>query len=536
MGLSVGFIKRLFLCFCFYSIVLQSSSQVIPWTSDNLKAIEDEKDDNNDFLESTLLDAVSTKEKRLINTEAEAHDERTSQLIIYFNEINFDQLISNVYLSFRQNGFIFFVSNDKQCSTCQFYAHNAASAFVKLVKEYKSGISFYLFDCSSNPSYCEQELGIHAYPTLAYYHNMGDFTFFNSHTPFKVLKKIAETVRPLNNLDGKPHIEDVVRLKELESLENRYPVFFLYLHDYGSTSEDFDYLRMFSRSLAGYAPIFRSDDLNLAKHYDITRLPHLLAVRNGIPFSYPAKYVSCMRNTIRMCSWAAKQKYALVPELTPEFAKTIDEGAYLAIALISPTSRDIESNDLHDVQTIAKQWIQTLRSNERSQLLQARKEWWDYVKRLKAKGYQDIASRASHPLPLPENKKITFVWLNALHWKSWLSDMFSIKSIPQSRFLFVHPSGLNYWDHSEDGTLLTLDQPSHIVHTALGVSSIEGRPPHHKLTVSREYFWLIQIKEFLAFYQIYLWLLTACFILVVYWPSVITSLKQRSLQHFRKSI
>ncbi|EPX73529.1 protein disulfide isomerase [Schizosaccharomyces octosporus yFS286] len=377
---------------------------------------------------------------------------------------------------------------------------------------------------------------------------MGDFTFFNSHTPFEVLKKFTETIRPLNNLDGQPHIEDVVRLGELESLESQYDVFFLYLHDYGSTSEDFDYLRMFSRSLAGYAPIFRSDDQNLVKHYNITRLPHLLAVRNGIPFSYPAKDVSSMRNTIRMCSWAAKHKYALVPELTPQLARSLDDDSYLAIALINPASHDVESNDLHNVQSIAKQWVQDLRSIERSQLLQARKEWWDYVKRLKAKGYRDVAFRASdHPLPLPKNRKITFVWLNAFHWKSWLTDVFSIKSVPQSRFLFVHPSGLNYWDDSEDGTPLTLDHSSHIVHTALNIATVEGRPSHYKLTVSREYFWLMQIKEFLGLYQIYLWILTVCFILVFYWPSikhllrrangsVIKQLKRRSLKNFRKRV
>ncbi|EPY51169.1 protein disulfide isomerase [Schizosaccharomyces cryophilus OY26] len=548
MGLSMGFIKTLVLCLSLYSIVLRGSSLVILTNNTSLKAFEEGKNVNHSLIGASLLDVVTTKEKRLINTEAETSNQLESQLVSYFEEINYDQLHNNVYSSFRQNGFILFTSKDKRCTTCNYYAHNAASAFVKLLKEYKSGIPFYSFDCSSNPWYCQQELGIHTYPTFAYYNLMGEFTFFTSHTPFEVLIKFAETIRPLNNLDGKPHIDSVVRLKELESLESQYPTFFLYIHDYGSTSEDFNYLRMFSRSLAGYAPIFRSDDKNLANYYNITRLPHLMAVRNGVSFSYPAESVSSMRDPIRLCSWAAKLKYPLVPELTPEFAKTLDDDSYLAIALVNPISRHVESQDLHNIQSIGKQWVQTIRSIERNQLLNARKEWWDYVNYLKAKGYEDVPFRAAkHALPLPENNKITFVWLNAHQWKSWISDTFSIKSVPYSRFVLVHPSGLKYWDQSEDGTLLKLDQPARIINTTLSVLSIKGQPPPYNLTVSHEYFWLVQVKEFLASYQKYIWLQAGCFIFVLYWSSVksllyranrslITYLKQRSPQYLRKSI
>ncbi|KAL2313556.1 Protein disulfide isomerase [Schizosaccharomyces pombe] len=486
--------------------ILSSVSATVEKKEVNNKLIMPTANRDNQGVREELL-VSSFKERKLLNTNSA--NLRLNSIGSY-EMIDFKQINSEFFLSHRQHGFVLFIDSKKKPR--QSFYTDSATSIVQLSKKYRNKIKFKSVDCASSLEKCE-EIGINSFPSLVYYNNAGQKKVFTAHTPYEVLSKHADLITELDETDGKVYPQSIIRLEEFKNLKANEPVFFLYLHDYGSTPEDFDSLRIFARYLVGFAPLYRTDDEKVIKTLNVTRLPHLVAIRHGVAFSYSERSVSAMRNTFQLIKWASLLKYPLVPELTPAVVENLDSDSYLAIALINPTSQVKASKAISTVQEIGLKWTLKLREVERKQLLTAREKWWDHLRMLKQKGYDDVAFLAAeYSLPLPKNKKVTFVWVNSLQWKTWISHTFHIDPLGPSRFVLMDPSRMFYWDSSAKGLPLTLDDSSLILDTTFRVLAITGEGLPHEFSIPRGYVYLSEIKQYSSLILISLWISLILFV------------------------
>ncbi|EEB05133.1 protein disulfide isomerase [Schizosaccharomyces japonicus yFS275] len=441
------------------------------------------------------------------DSQAKMRYKRSTEVERAYKTVDIKELSGELFYNYRQHGFVLFTDSPKRCGSCKGFLEEEDSVWNVVTNEYKGKVPFFHFDCSHNSDVCKA-LEIERTPSVYYFHQTGEKTNVPLHASGSTLKTFVEAAGLTNQLDGTVFPEHDVGIEGVELLEETGEPFFLYLHDFSSMAEDFNALRVLYRSLLGYAELYGTDNKLVMERYNITTLPRLIAVRGGLPFVYPGRMVPDMHDTYKIVSWAREQKLPLAPQVHPQMTYPLRDRTYLAIACVDPSSTTSMIRDVAKVNEVARAWNIRLRAIEREQLLEGRRKWHAYVDNLKAKGYDNVPFLASrHKIPLPENKQVSFVWVNAVSWRKWLTRILGHDNVPSNQFIILDPLRVQYWDTSVDEKPLTFGDSDAVIDTVLRALSLSnGQMPKTKYTMSKTRAFFLQMLSTFAKYGSVIWI------------------------------
>jgi protein disulfide-isomerase len=291
----------------------------------------------------------------------------------------------------------------------------------QLAKNMRAKLNIGEVNCDKERRLCK-DVHAKAFPTLLFFKG-------GERAEYEGLRGLGDFIKYSENaLDLANGVPDV-NAKELEALEKKEEVIFVYFYDHATTSEDFQALERIPLSLIGHAKLVKTSDPALYDRFKITTWPRLLVSREGRPTYYTPLTPNEMRDVHQVLDWMKSVWLPLVPEMTANNARQIMDGKLVVLGVLNRENKDGFQGALREMKSAANEWMD--RQIQEFQL--ERKKLRD-AKQMRIEEAEDRnderAVRNAKAIRIDmENsgkKEVGFAWVDGAFWQRWIRTTYGV--------------------------------------------------------------------------------------------------------------
>lgn len=291
-----------------------------------------------------------------------------------------------------------------------------------VAKAMKDKIKIGDVNCDTETALCK-DARVRRYPTLIFFRG-GHRVRYDGIRGYGDLMKVANRAAEIDAFPVKH-----VNASSFRQLEKKEDVIFLYFYDHAATSEDFEALNKTRLDLAAHAPIFRTNDTELVKRFEIPFFPRFMCYREGQTNFYSQSDPQPMRDHESLVKWMKSVWLPLVSELNPTNAREILHQKYAVLGILNRQRPAHFKSAKRELKNAALEWHE-----KQSKLFQMERQDLRDSKQLRIEEAKDRNNqrqlRAAKSIRIQiseeDRKQARFAWVDGLFWQRWLKTSFGI--------------------------------------------------------------------------------------------------------------
>jgi protein disulfide-isomerase len=301
------------------------------------------------------------------------------------------------------------------CGHCQ----AMAPAWAELGKEMQGELNVAEVNCEVEKRLCK-DLKLRGYPTILFFQN-------GERVEYDGLRGLGDLVSYARKAvdSGVKQIDDA-KFKELEKAGDM-EVAFVYFYDQAAVSEDFEALDRLTLNLIGHAPLFKTNDDDMAARFRVYSRPKFMVVRDGRPSYYNALAPHDLRNYNRVLSWMKSVWLPMVPELSAANSHEIMNKKIVVLGVLSREKTDEFNLAKKELKEAAVEFMQQRQGEEQAERKRLRGQ-----KQLRLEEAEDrnderaIKAAKGTKINISSRKEVGFAWVDGVFWERWVRSTYGV--------------------------------------------------------------------------------------------------------------
>ncbi|KAF8448305.1 hypothetical protein BGX38DRAFT_1270315 [Terfezia claveryi] len=380
--------------------------------------------------------------------------------------------------SFTRDSFIKMVETTQDPWMIKFYApwcqhcQAMAPAWAGLAREMQGKLRIGEVNCDEEKRLC-REVRLRGYPTILFFQG-------GEKTEYDGLRGLGDLVSWATKATEATQIKelDVVMLDEVEAKEE---VFFVYVYNEATTSEDFAALNRLKFPLIGHAPIFKTNSKIIAERFKVgdfpvSTYPRIFVVRDGVPGYYTAFSPRELRDSQKILSWMKSVWLPMVPELTASNSHEIMNGKLVVLGILSRERPTEFAEAKKELKEAAGQWLELRAQAEKAERQQLRDKKELKIEEAEDRGDDRALQQAKNlVIKTKAKREVGFAWVDGVFWNRWLRTVYGVDVTVDGERVVINDEDAKWvWDENADGDKISFRR-SEIVETLSGVFLGDGR-------------------------------------------------------------
>ncbi|TGZ81526.1 thioredoxin-domain-containing protein [Ascodesmis nigricans] len=346
------------------------------------------------------------------------------------------------------------------CGHCQ----AMAPAWFELGREMEGKLNIGEVNCDIEKNLCKT-IGLRGYPTIYYFQN-------GEKVEYDGLRGVGDLVDFANQaVNSAVKDVDAESWNEIAKAEN-FEVAFLYFYDVATTSEDFAALDRLTLNLVGHAPLYKTQDDELAKKYKVYSRPKLMVLRDKKPTFYKVLAPQDIRHYDKVLNWMKSVWLPIVPELSAANSHEIMNRRYVVLGILDRRRQDDFIRAKKELKEAALEFMEQRETEEKNE----RKELRD-KKQLRIEEAEDknderaLKAAKNQRIQVSEKKEVVFAWVDGIFWERWIRSTYGIDPKEEHERIIINDEATKrYWDITVDNGPITASR-SRILETLKAVLS-----------------------------------------------------------------
>jgi protein disulfide-isomerase len=301
------------------------------------------------------------------------------------------------------------------CGHCQ----AMAPAWAELGKELRGELNIGEVNCEVDKRLCK-DIKVKAFPTILYFQN-------GERVEYDGLRGLGDLVSYARKaVDSGVKETDDDKFKAMEKAGDM-EVAFVYFYDHATTSEDFEALDRLTLNLIGHAPLFKTQDDDMATRFRVFSRPRLIVVRDGKPSYYNALAPHDMRDYNKVLTWMRSVWLPIVPELTAANSHQIMNNHIVVLGILNRDKADEFNMAKKELKEAAIEFMQ-----QRTEEEQAERKRLRDAKQLRLEEAEDrnddraIKAAKGTRIDISRRKDVHFAWVDGVFWERWVRTTYGV--------------------------------------------------------------------------------------------------------------
>ena len=294
-----------------------------------------------------------------------------------------------------------------------------ASAWAALGKEMIGELNIGEVDCETEKRLCK-DIKIKGYPTILYFQN-------GERVEYDGLRGLGDLVSYAHKAaDSAVKETDDDHFKRLQKTGDM-EVAFVYFYDHATTTEDFTALDRLTLNLIGHAPIFKTQDEDMAKRFRVFNRPKLIVVRDERPSYYNALAPHDMRDYNKVLSWMRSVWLPIVPELSAANSHQIMNNHIVVLGILNREKHDDFDQARKELKEAAHGFMQQRVEDEQAERKRLRDA--KNVRLQEAEDRNDergIKAAKGTKINVPQRREVHFAWVDGVFWERWVRTTYGV--------------------------------------------------------------------------------------------------------------
>lgn len=384
------------------------------------------------------------------------------------------------------------------CAHCQ----AMAPAWVGLAREMQGKLRIGEVNCDEEKRLC-RDVRLRGYPTILFFQG-------GEKSEYDGLRGLGDLVSWATKATEASQIKelDVAMLDEVEAKEE---VFFVYVYNEATTSEDFAALDRLKLPLIGHAPIFKTSSKVIAERFKVgdfpvSTYPRIFVVRDGVPSYYTAFSPRELRDSQKILSWMKSVWLPMVPELTASNSHEIMNGKIVVLGILSRDRATEFAAAKKELKEAATQWLEIRAQAEKAERQQLRDKKELKIEEASDRGDDKALQQAKNlVIKTKAKREVGFAWVDGVFWNRWLRSVYGVDvTIDGERVVINDEDGKWVWDENIDGEKIPFVR-SEIVETLQTVFSGDGRIKGRTTSKGLER-WVVGVRGIGGGHPVLVWL------------------------------
>lgn len=318
-----------------------------------------------------------------------------------------------------------------------------AGAFRQIGEALKDRVSVVEVDCEAHHSVCVS-YAIQSFPTLRMY-NDGESTEYRGGRSFEAMRSWALKAGSASGVRQ-------ISANEIHDISKNDEVFFLYLHEEGTSVEEVEAVTRASRILLTTpVHVYRSSDVELIQHYrkwlsrgsiQSSALSGLLVFKDHDDSAPTASFHPSQErlkgkdSNTRIASWLDSERFQSIIEVTGNTFSEVINNRQNTPVVLAALSDVYHSGRRQGTGTGAM-----MRDDELRSLRELALSW-----RKKADERGLVVSQSQDGSGEQKGERLLFAWIDADRWATAIRKYYSIKPTQVPRLLLADGSRYEYYD------------------------------------------------------------------------------------------
>ena len=321
------------------------------------------------------------------------------------------------------------------CPHCQ----QLAPTWNQLGKAMQDSLNVGEVNCDQESRLCK-DVKAKAYPTILFFKG-------GERAEYRGLRGLGDFVQYAEKaVDLASGVPDVTAA-ELEALEAKEEVIFVYFYDHATTSEDFAALERLPLSLIGHAKLVKTSDPDLSDRFKISTWPRLLVTREGRPTYYTPITPNAMRDVHGVLEWMKSVWLPLVPELTASNARQIMDGKVVVLGVLNREDQTSFQTSLKEMKAAANEWMDRQIQEfqlERKKLRDAKQMRVEEARDRNDERAETDAKLIRIDMSQSGHREVGFAWVDGKFWQRWIRTTYGI-DVSNGESVIINDQDVSTW-------------------------------------------------------------------------------------------
>ncbi|KAF8460436.1 thioredoxin-like protein [Kalaharituber pfeilii] len=379
---------------------------------------------------------------------------------------------------FTRESFMKLVDGTKDPWMVKFYApwcghcQAMAPAWVGLARQMQGKLRIGEVNCEEEKRLCK-DVRLRGYPTILFFQG-------GEKVEYDGLRGLGDLVSWANKAAESSKIKEL-DINMLDDILEKEEVFFVYVYNEATTSEDFEALDRLSLPLIGHAPIYKTSSKSIAERFKvgdfpISTYPRIFVVRDGVPSYYTAFSPKELRDHQKILSWMKSVWLPMVPELTGSNSHEIMNGKLVVLGILSPERKAEFARAKKELKEAAMQWMELRSHAERAERQTLRDQKELKIEEAEDRGDDRALQQAKNIVVKTKPKReVGFAWVDGVFWNRWVRTVYGVDVMQDGeRVVINYEDSKVVWETNLKGEKIPFTR-SEIVETLQAVYTGEGK-------------------------------------------------------------
>lgn len=421
---------------------------------------------------------------------------------------------------FTRDDFIQMVETTQDPWMIKFYApwcdhcRAMAPAWAELAREMTGKLRIGEVNCNEENRLC-RDIRLRGYPTILFFQG-------GEKTEYDGLRGLGDLVSWANKAAEASQIKEL-NVAMLGEVEEKEEVFFVYVYNEATTSEDFAALDRLKLPLIGHAPIFKTDSKIIAERFKVSDFPvstypRIFVVRDGIPSYYTAFSPKELRDHQKILAWMKSVWLPMVPELTASNSHEIMNGKLVVLGILSRERPSTFTHTKKELKEAATQWLDLRAQEEKAERQELRDKKELKIEEAEGRGDDRALQQAKNlVIKTKAKREVGFAWVDGVFWNRWVRTVYDVDvTVDGERVLINDEDNKWVWDENLQGEKIPFKKLD-IVETLQMVFSGDARLKGHTTSKGLEW-WVMGVRGVGKGHPVLVWAsLVAATIGVIIW-------------------
>ena len=383
-----------------------------------------------------------------------------------------------ISVSLNRDTFIKLVGDSQDPWMIKFYApwcHHCqamAPAWFSLAREMQGKLRIGEVNCDEEKRLCK-DVRLRGYPTILLFQG-------GEKVEYDGLRGLGDLVSWANKAIEASTIKelDIATLDEVEAKEE---VFFVYVYNEATTSEDLAALERLKLPLIGHAPIFKTNSKIIAERFrvsdfPISTYPRIFVVRDGVPAYFTAYSPKELRDHQKILAWMKSVWLPMVPELTASNSHEIMNGKIVVLGILSREREKEFSTARKELKEAAIQWLELRAQQEKAERQELRDRKELRIEEAEDRGDDRALQEAKNiVIRTREKKEVGFAWVDGVFWNRWVRSTYGVDVAEDGERVVINEEDRKWvWETNVAGNPIPFKR-SEMVETLQAVYAGDGR-------------------------------------------------------------
>ena len=421
---------------------------------------------------------------------------------------------------FSRDDFIQMVEMTQDPWMIKFYApwcdhcRAMAPAWADLAGEMKGKLRIGQVNCNEETKLC-RDIQLRGYPTILFFQG-------GEKIEYDGLRGLGDLVSWANKATEASQIKEL-DVATLIGVEEKEEVFFIYVYNEATTSEDFAALDRLKLPLIGHAPIFKTDSKIIAERFKVSDFPvstypRIFVVRDGIPSYYTAFSPKELRDHEKILKWMKSVWLPMVPELTASNSHEIMNGKLVVLGVLSRDRLTEFTRTKKELKDAATHWLELRAQEEKAERQELRDKKELKIEEAESRGDDRAIQQAKNlVIKTKAKREVGFAWVDGVFWNRWVLTVYGVDvTVDGERVLINDEDNKWVWDENLQGEKIPFKKVD-IVKTLQTVFSGDGHLKGHTTSKGLEW-WIMGVRGAGKGHPVLVWAsLVAAIVGVVMW-------------------